>query len=216
MYAIVEIAGKQFRVTKDMKMKVPLLQAEPGKSVDFDRILAFEDDTGNIAFGNPLLDNTSVSATVIEHGRDKKIIVFKKKRRKGYQKKNGHRQGYSLIEITDIGKSKKTKPAAKTKEVAAAQADTKMTAKKAPQDKTAAKAATTVKPKAAKKAAPKVDAQKAAVTEKKVSAEKAPSAKTGAKSKTSEKPKVEKKAASPAKAKTATKKTTPNKDVKED
>jgi large subunit ribosomal protein L21 len=216
MYAIVEIAGKQFRVTKDMKMKVPLLQAQPGNSLDFDRVLAFEDDSGNIAFGTPLLESTSVSATVIEHGRDKKIIVFKKKRRKGYQKKNGHRQGYSLIEITDIGKSKKAKPAAKTEQVAAVQEATKMSVKKAPKAKTAAKAKTTVKPKAAKKAAPKVDAQKVALTEKKVSAKKAPSAKTGAKSKTSEKPKVEKKAASRAKTKTATKKATPNKDIKED
>ncbi len=110
MYAIVEIAGKQFRVAKDMKIKVPLLDTEPGKSVDFDRVLLFEDDKGEVKLGKPVIGDTSVSARVIEHGRDPKVIVFKKKRRKGYQKKQGHRQNFSLIEITGIGAAKKAKP----------------------------------------------------------------------------------------------------------
>ena len=95
MYAIVEIGGKQFHVNKDMKIKVPLQKTEPGKDIDIDRVLVFEDDQGNISFGTPTLENTAVTAKVIEHGREKKVIVFKKKRRKGYQKKNGHRQRYS-------------------------------------------------------------------------------------------------------------------------
>ncbi|MEE9118128.1 MAG: 50S ribosomal protein L21, partial [Calditrichia bacterium] len=93
MYAIVEISGKQFRVQKDMRLRVPQQESEPGKKIGFDRVLLVEDDNGNTTIGNPLVKNTQVAATVIEHGRDKKVIVFKKKRRKGYKKKQGHRQG---------------------------------------------------------------------------------------------------------------------------
>lgn len=103
MYAIVEISGKQFRIQKDMRLRVPQQESEPGKKIGFDRVLLVEDDKGNTTIGNPLVKNTQVAATVIEHGRDKKVIVFKKKRRKGYQKKQGHRQGYSVIEINTIG-----------------------------------------------------------------------------------------------------------------
>lgn len=103
MYAIVEISGKQFRVQKDMRLRVPRQESEPGKKIGFDRVLLVEDDNGNTTIGNPLVKNTQVAATLVEHGRDKKVIVFKKKRRKGYQKKQGHRQGYSVIEINTIG-----------------------------------------------------------------------------------------------------------------
>jgi len=204
MYAIVEIGGKQYRVMKDMKLKVPTLQADPGKSVDFDRVLAFEDDKGDISFGTPLLENTNVSAKIIEHGRDKKIIVFKKKRRKGYQKKNGHRQGYSLIEITYIGSAKK----AKAKEVAAAPiADKKATKEKIVKGKKTAKPETKVKPKIEKKAAPQVKAKKVTSVKSTVKA------KTTATKKTSstgvKKDRTESKTSK-------TKKITPKKDVKED
>jgi large subunit ribosomal protein L21 len=117
MYAIVEIGGKQFRAEKDKRLKVPLLQADTGKKVQFDRVLVVEDDTGNVSIGTPLLKNNAVTAEVIEHGRDKKIIVFHKKRRKGYQKKNGHRQSYTIIEVKTIGQAmavKEEKPASKT------------------------------------------------------------------------------------------------------
>ena len=116
MYAIVEIRGKQFRVSKDMRVKVPLLDIETGNKMTIDRVLAYADDKGDIAFGTPLVQNMNVTATVLEHGRNKKIIVFKKKRRKGHQKKQGHRQGYSLIEITDIGLSKKKATSTKISE----------------------------------------------------------------------------------------------------
>lgn len=109
MYAIVEIAGKQFRVRKDDRVKVPLLAVEAGNKVDFDRVFFFEDDEGKSQFGQPLVKDLKISATVVEHGRDKKIIVFKKKRRKGYQVKNGHRQGFSVIKIDDIGVVKQVK-----------------------------------------------------------------------------------------------------------
>lgn len=151
MYAIVEIAGKQFRVAKDMKLKVPVIQGDAGKSVDFDQVFMVEDDKGNITLGKPLVKDTSVSAKIIEHSREKKIIVFKKKRRKGYQKKNGHRQGFSMIEITGIGAAKKVKETKAVVETPKkAKAETKP-AKKAPAKKaTTTKAATTKKKPAAK------------------------------------------------------------------
>jgi len=116
MYAIVEIAGKQYRVKKDQRLQVPLLQADSGSKVEFDRVLLYNDDK-KVKIGTPTVDKVKVSATVLEHGREKKIIVFKKKRRKGYQVKNGHRQDFSLIKIEKIGAVKaaasKKKPAAK-------------------------------------------------------------------------------------------------------
>lgn len=111
MYAIVEIGGKQFRVAKDQSLKVPKINADSGSSVSFDRVLFFSDDAGKNQFGQPLVNGIMISATVVEHGRDKKIIVFKKKRRKGYQVKNGHRQGFTVIKINDIGPAKKASTA---------------------------------------------------------------------------------------------------------
>jgi large subunit ribosomal protein L21 len=132
MHAVVEIAGKQFRVSDKEKIRVPLLSSKEGDKVSFDKIHMIEDDKGKVTFGSPLVSNMAVDATVVEHGRDKKLVVFKKKRRKGYQKKNGHRQGYSIIEINTIGASKATpkKTAAKTAEKAEVKAPKKETAKK--------------------------------------------------------------------------------------
>jgi len=101
MYAIVDIAGKQFRVEKDKILKVPYLHTEVGEAVEFERIRLL-DDGKEIKIGQPLIDGIKVSAKVIEHGRDKKIIVFKKKRRKGYKVKRGHRQNYTKIQIENI------------------------------------------------------------------------------------------------------------------
>jgi len=153
MYAIVEIAGKQFRVSKDMKLKVPYLKGDTGKKMDFDRVLMMEDDKGNVSIGQPTVKDTNVTATLIEHGREKKIIVFKKKRRKGYQKKNGHRQDFSLIEINAIGAAKKAKPAEKvTRDKPAVPKTAAKTTKSAPAKKApAAKKTTAEKPKTAAK-----------------------------------------------------------------
>jgi len=174
MHAIVEIAGKQFRVTNNQKVKVPLLAINEGEKVNFDKVLCVEDDNGIPTFGNPVLTQMSVDATVVEHGRDKKVIVFKKKRRKGYQKKNGHRQDYSLIQIDDISsvKAAPKKAAAEkvqTEEVKSEKpVEKKVTAKKTtakPKSETAktAKPATekkAAKPKAAtKKAKPKAESK---------------------------------------------------------
>jgi large subunit ribosomal protein L21 len=179
MYAIVEIGGKQFRAEKDKRLKVPLLQTDAGKKVQFDRVLVLEDDKGNVSIGTPLLENNAVTAEVIEHGRDKKIIVFHKKRRKGYHKKNGHRQSYSIIQVKEIGTVKKAKAAPAKEEKAAAKA-VKTTAKPAAAEKktTTAKTATARK-KPGKDGAASTTVKKTATAD----STKKPAAKTAGKAK---------------------------------
>ena len=108
MYAIVNISGKQFRAEKGKSLKVPNQNTEVGKKLSYDQVL-LTNDNGEVQIGNPFIKNFKVSATVLENGRDKKIIVFKKKRRKGYKRKNGHRQGFSLIQIDSISKTSTAK-----------------------------------------------------------------------------------------------------------
>jgi len=100
MQAIVEIAGKQFRVQPNERHVVPHLSAEVGQTVEFRTVLATLDGD-RVRFGTPVLDAT-VTATVRAHGKGDKVLVFKKKRRKGYKKLRGHRQQYTEIEITGI------------------------------------------------------------------------------------------------------------------
>lgn len=100
-YAIIQAGGKQFRVTKGETLRVPLLAGKVGSSVQFD---ALAQDSGDaIAIGTPVLEDIQVTATIVEHGRGPKIIVFKKKRRKQYKKKHGHRQNFTTIRIESIG-----------------------------------------------------------------------------------------------------------------
>lgn len=101
MYAIVNIAGKQFKVTKDQSIYAPKLDAEAGASVEFDQVLLAEAD-GNVSIGAPLLEGAKVSGKVLDHVKGDKVIVFKKKRRKGYKKKNGHRQDFTKLLIENI------------------------------------------------------------------------------------------------------------------
>jgi large subunit ribosomal protein L21 len=115
MYAIVDIAGQQFKVEKDQKVYVHRLDAEEGKKVNFDRVLLI-DDNGKVNIGAPAINGAQVSATVLEHLKGDKVIVFKKKRRKGYQKKNGHRQYLTEIQIDSIVASGAKKAAAPKKE----------------------------------------------------------------------------------------------------
>jgi large subunit ribosomal protein L21 len=118
MYAIVEIAGQQFKVAKDQKVFVHRLKEEEGASVSFDKVLLHADGD-NITLGAPAIDGASVSAKVVKHLKGDKVIVFKKKRRKGYRKKNGHRQYLTEIHIGDIsvsGGSKKSTTTSKKKE----------------------------------------------------------------------------------------------------
>lgn len=101
MYAVVEIAGKQFKVSKDEKITVHRLPLKEGDSVDFDKILLIDND-GAIQVGTPVLESAKVSAEIVKHFRGDKVKVFKKKRRKGYRKLNGHRQDLTQVKITGI------------------------------------------------------------------------------------------------------------------
>ena len=101
MYAIVNIAGKQFKVTKDQQVYAPKLQGEAGASVEFDEVL-LADDNGTVSIGAPTLAGAKVSGKILDHVKGDKVIVFKKKRRKGYKKKNGHRQNFTKILIENI------------------------------------------------------------------------------------------------------------------
>jgi len=142
MYAIVEIAGQQFKVEKDQKVFVHRLQTEEGKKVTFDNVLLLADGS-KVTVGAPAIDGASVGAKVLKHLKGDKVIVFKKKRRKGYRVKNGHRQALTEIQIESIAASgaKKAAPAK-----AAAKVEAKPAAKKE------------VSKPAAKAAAPKAEA----------------------------------------------------------
>jgi large subunit ribosomal protein L21 len=154
MYAIVEIAGQQFKVAKDQKVFVHRLEEKEGAKVSFDKVLLLDD--GKITIGAPVIENAVVTAKVLGHLKGDKVIVFKKKRRKGFKKKNGHRQYLSEIQIEGIStKAPAKKAAAKTEEP---KAEKKVVAKKAAPAK---KAATTEAKAPAKKAAPKKAAPKA-------------------------------------------------------
>ena len=161
MYAIVEIAGQQFKVAKDQKVFVHRLEEKEGSKLSFDKVLLLDD--GKVTIGAPVIENAVVTAKVLGHLKGDKVIVFKKKRRKGFKKKNGHRQYLSEIQIEGISiKAPAKKAAAKTEK---APAEAKPAAKKAAPAK---KAATTekaavkapVKKAAPKKAAPKKEAAK--------------------------------------------------------
>ncbi|MFI3261769.1 MAG: 50S ribosomal protein L21 [Rikenellaceae bacterium] len=101
MYAIVEIAGQQFKVENDRKLYVHRLKASEGESVSFDKILLIDND-GQVKVGTPAVEGAVVKATVLKHLKDDKVIVFKKKRRKGYKVKNGHRQCLTQVVINEI------------------------------------------------------------------------------------------------------------------
>jgi len=192
MYAIVDIAGQQFKVEKDQKLFVHRLEVEEGKKVSFDKVLLI--DTGNkVSVGDPVVKGASVDAKVISHMKGDKVLVFKKKRRKGYQKLNVHRQYLTHIQIEAISEkgatAKKEAPAAKKEEAPAA----KTTAKKPAATKAATKVApkaTAEKPAAAKKPAAKKPAVKttaAKTTAAKKPAAKKPAAKAAPKKKSGDK-----------------------------
>jgi large subunit ribosomal protein L21 len=101
MYAIVEIAGQQFKVEKDKKLFVHQLEANEGDSVDFEKVLLVDND-GVVAVGTPTVTGAKITAKVLAHVQGDKVIVFKKKRRKTYRKKNGHRQHFTQIQVETI------------------------------------------------------------------------------------------------------------------
>ena len=101
MYAIVDIAGKQFKVAKDQYVYAPRLEGETGASVNFEKVLLI-DNEGSVEVGAPTVKGASVSGKILEHVKGNKVIVFKKKRRKGYAVRNGHRQQFTKILIEGI------------------------------------------------------------------------------------------------------------------
>lgn len=103
MYAIVDIAGKQFRVAEGDKILTPTLPGKVGSTITFDKVLLLGEDK-QISVGNPLVAGASVEGTVLGHGKGEKVIVFKKKKRKGYRLKRGHRQDHTQVQITKLGK----------------------------------------------------------------------------------------------------------------
>lgn len=101
MYAVFRTGGKQFRAEAGKKIRVPSLEVEPGDSVTFEDVLLASDGL-DVQVGLPMVEGAKVKAEVVRHGRDKKIIVFKRKRRKGYRRKQGHRQGFTEIRVDEI------------------------------------------------------------------------------------------------------------------
>jgi large subunit ribosomal protein L21 len=134
MYAIVEIAGQQFKVAQDQKVYVHRLKGEEGSKVTFDNVFLL-DDNGTISIGAPAIKGAAVTAKILGHLKGDKVIVFKKKRRKGYIKKNGHRQALTEIQIESIAASGAKKAAPKKAET---KAETKAEAPKAEAPKAAA------------------------------------------------------------------------------
>ncbi|HEY9164832.1 MAG TPA: 50S ribosomal protein L21 [Candidatus Kryptonia bacterium] len=101
MLAVVEIAGKQFRISENSNVVVPLLKAKVGEKVSFDQVVYLESET-NKTVGNPLVKGAVVEATIVNHDREDKILVFRKKKRKNFKVKKGHRQDYTTIHIDNI------------------------------------------------------------------------------------------------------------------
>ena len=144
MYAIVDIAGQQFKVEKDQKYFVHQLDAKPGSKITFEKVLLL-DDKGKVTIGAPLINGIQVTAKIEQHLLGNKVIVFKKKRRKGYAVKNGHRQRLTEITVQEIGNKSASKKTATKSE------DKKVEAKKASPKKPAVKKASTKATKVAPK-----------------------------------------------------------------
>ena len=177
MYAIVEIAGQQFKVAKDQKVYVHRLQDKEGSKVSFDNVLLVSDGE-KVTLGAPAIEGAKVTAKVLEHLKGDKVIVFKKKRRKGYKKKNGHRQFLTEIQIDGIAIGGAKKKAAPKKEAAVAE---EVAAPKKAAPKKAAAKKTAPKKESEAKAAPKKAAAKKAAPKKESVAKKAPAKKAAPK-----------------------------------
>ena len=145
MYALIEFAGKQFKIEEGSSIKVPYVDGKVGTKVTIDQVL-YLDDGKNKMVGTPLVSGVKIDGEITSHGRERKIAVFKFKRRKGYQKKNTHRQEYSMLKVGKLGKVKKS-PSKKS--------ETKVTEMKTAPKKAAAKKTTVKKKKpVVKKASP--------------------------------------------------------------
>ena len=158
MFAIIRTDGKQYRVAQGETIRLARISAEPGGAFETDQVLAIGGEESELKFGKPVIVGAKVQGTILQHGKDQKVIVFKRKRRKTYRRKYGHRQAHTLVKIDKI--SAKV-PAAK-KSVPENITAEKETDKKTPAKKAAAKKATPVKAAAKKAAAKKTTAKKAA------------------------------------------------------
>jgi large subunit ribosomal protein L21 len=174
MYAIVEIAGQQFKVEAGKKIFVHRLEAEEGKELEFDQVLLIDED-GKVTVGEPTITGASIEGKVLDHVRGDKVIVFKKKRKKGYRIKNGHRQNFTQVEILSIN-GKGSPKAAKPKKEEVKVSETVAEEAPASVKKPAAKKPAVAKEKAAVKKADEKKAEKKPAA-KKPAAKKAPKAK---------------------------------------
>ena len=129
MYALVDYSGNQILIKEGEKTRIPFTDKKVGTKIVFDNVL-FIDDGKDKKVGQPYINSFSINAKIVSHEKDKKIIVFKKKRRKGYQKKNGHRQNYTLIQVDSISAKTAAKKTAAKKTTAKKTAAKKTTAKK--------------------------------------------------------------------------------------
>ena len=156
MYALIEFAGKQFRVEEGDSIKVPYVDGKVGSKIIIDKIL-YMDDGKNKTVGTPTVPGAKIDGEILSHGRERKVVVFKFKRRKGYQKKNTHRQEYSILKVGKVGKAKKA-----TAKETAMPAESKTTTKKEAAPKKDVEKTTAVKAAPKKKTAPKKPAAKKA------------------------------------------------------
>jgi large subunit ribosomal protein L21 len=101
MYAVIKTGGKQYTVAPGDEVRLEKLSGQAGDTVTFEHILLTSDENG-VSVGNPLLGDYKVTGKIVRHGKDRKVLIFKYKRRKGYRRKNGHRQAFSLVRIEDI------------------------------------------------------------------------------------------------------------------
>ena len=151
MFAIISTDGKQYHVAQGETIRLARIRSEPGDVFETDQVLAIGGEEGELKLGKPVIVGAKVQGTILQHGRDKKVIVFKRKRRKTYRRKYGHRQAHTLVKIDKI--------------IAKAPAAKKVAPEKTTSEKTAAKKAATTKA-VPKKAAPKKAAAKKTTTNK--------------------------------------------------
>ena len=162
MFAIIRTDGKQYRVAQGETIRLARISAEPGGAFETDQVLAIGEES-ELKFGKPVIVGAKVQGTILQHGKDQKVIIFKRKRRKTYRRKYGHRQSHTLVKIDKISaKAPAAKKSVSEKIIAEKETANKTPAKKAAAGKVSAKKAAPVKA-AAKKAAPKkTTAKKAA------------------------------------------------------
>ena len=151
MFAIISADGRQYRVAKGDVIRFDRMKAEPGDSFETSQVLAIAEEDNKLKIGIPVVEGAKVEGTVLEHGKDKKIIVFKRKRRKTYRRKYGHRQDHTLVKIDKISaKSPAAKKTLQKKDLEETAESQKTSVKKTTAKKTTAKKTTAKKPVAKK------------------------------------------------------------------